>query len=384
MARSLFSTVKGVLKISLIAIAAFSGFHAGAQSLLATPVTYSSKSVKLDKVIDDLSRMTGIYFVYSSNKIVANQPVSLTVTGQPLLEVLDLIGKQLNLSFKSEGRHVVIKSLPPVSKPVAHTSKLRSDDIILATTAEQYVVPQRKYEIPPQIQPAVPATSNLSSPNEYLQKSIIRLQSYFDSTTLSNVPVQYVRRINRHFLNRGWFISVGPVFNDYSSGFELQAGLPHMFAIYAPTWISMEKFHGAYGIGSSVQISEKFSFNPSYLFARVKESETFNYYGVPPFREDVTMDHHQVKFMLQYNHVKVISLRAGVTLNASKSTYDYQIAEKVFFISRGMRLTDIGLPGKTVEYNPVNVGTSIPSREASRLWIGWEVSLSYRINFLKK
>lgn len=383
MARSLFSTVKGVLKISLIVSVIFSGFHAGAQSLLATPVTYSVKSVKLDRVIDDLSRMTGIYFVYSSNKIVANQPVSLTVTRQPLLEVLELIGKQLNLSFKSEGRHVVIKSLPAVSKPVAHTSKLRSDDIILATTAEQYVVPQRRYEVPSQVHPAAPATSNLSSPDEYLQKSIIRLQSYFDSTTLSNVPVQYVRRINRHFLNRGWFIAAGPVFNDYSSGFELQAGVPHMYAIYAPTWISMEKFHGAYGIGSSVQISEKFSFNPSYLYAHVKESQTYNYYGTPPFREDISIDHHQVKLMLQYNHVKAISLRAGVTLNGSKSTYNYQAAEKVFFLSSNagsQGLTEVvGIP-KTIDYHSVNA----PTHEATRLWIGWEVSLAYRINFLKK
>lgn len=384
MAGLLHSTAKGVLKISLALLFVFAGIHTRAQSHLSIPVTYSAKAVKLDRVVDDLSRITGIYFVYSSNKIVANQAVSINVSRKPFGEVLDLIGRQLNLSFKSEGKHIVIKSVQLTARAISHPTTRTKEDIILASAEEQYAVPDRNYQIPDLATLKITSATELGLTGDYLQKSIIRFQSSFDSATLSNIPVRYVKKINRRFLNRGWFVLAGIAFNDYSSGFEVQGGVKSLYLIFSPTFISMEKLHAAYGIGTSIRLSEKFAVNPSYLYARMNESETFTYFGLPSFREKAIIDHHQVRLSLQYDHSKNISVRAGPTFNYYKSNYSYQAAEKSYFAAKYTRQYFVYVEGVPLAPPRQTVIKSmLQPNQVEKLQLGWEIVVAYRINFLK-
>lgn len=376
---------KGTVVHSILALAFMTCcFPVVAQSLRNVRITYTCQSLSLEKVMEHLSDRTGLYFVYSSDKIAVGSPVTLRVKDKPLEEVLTDMGKQLNLSFKIHDRHIAITS-NPVLMVALHVVPLKKvqeptaapKPIYTATTTVQPIetsefVTQRAVELP--------------SLQEKNNKYMAPLRPYLDAARLKRVPLKYMKSAARK-INSGWFVSGGTLINDYSLGFEVQAGFRSAYLVFSPAWMQGKQLHEAWGIGSSIPVSERLSINPVYTYASLKSSETVTPSITNSFAYQSTSTgyHHQLKLMLQYAVNRNINFRAGATFNISQTNFKYQpIDNRPVFTSNMINSqpwedhynNHITMEPRTIK--------SIPDVTTNRFWLGWEASVSYRINFLRK
>lgn len=359
------------------------GFQVMAQAIRNAKITYTCQSLSLEKVMEHLSERTGLYFVYSSDKIAANSLVTLCVKDKPVEEVLSDIGQQLNLSFKVYDRYITIKSSPVVvsSLPVVPLKKtsepiLSPQPVYTAAATSQPIeisefVTQRAVEMP-----------SLQDKNE---KYIAPLRPYLDAARLKRVPLKYIKSAARK-VNSGWFVSGGTLVNDYSLGLEVQAGFRSAYVVFSPTWMQGKQLHEAWGFGSSLPLSDKLALNPVYTYASLKTSEiiTPSITNAFAYRSSSTGYHHQLKVMLQYALNKNIHFRAGASFNVSQSNFKCEPLDKPSFNTNMMNHK----PGEDHVVNRPFVEPpimkTIPDATVNRFWVGWEASVSYRINFFRK
>ncbi|MEJ7644748.1 MAG: STN domain-containing protein [Chryseolinea sp.] len=396
MTGSLFWRAKVVHSIAAMVFLILVSFNCRSQSAHPVKITYSCKLTSLEIVLDHLSKTSGVYFVYSSNKIVVTEPVSLSVKDRPLKEVLTLLGKQLNLSFTIRQHHVMVKAIdrPSVTKNIPVVGKGKTDGTLTTVQTSRVIdsVFEKHSLRELDLSRMGTSTNNLLPSSNYVERQLTKLQPYFDTAIVKQVPIQYIRKLNTNNLHRGWFISVGPMMNNFSKGFEMQAGLRQIYAVFSPTWLESGKFHGAYGLGTSLPLSRNFFLNPVYSFAKVSQSEIIST-GRIPYREDQTINHHQVKLLLQYAISKNISIRVGPTLNQVKTIYKYQYPEiRTFIVNNGQGFfgSGTGLGPDKVLYNanlPITsayVIKNTPVIRTNNFNVGWEASLSYKLNFFHK
>jgi hypothetical protein len=376
---------KGTVARSILALALITvGFQAMAQAVRNARITYTCQSLSLEKVMEHLSERTGLYFVYSADKIGASAPVTLRVKDKSLEEVLSDIGKQLNLSFKVYDRHITIKSSPVLlaSLPVVPLKK----------TNEEVPSPQPVYTAAATSQPieiselVTQRAMDMPSWQDKNEKYMAPLRPYLDAARLKRVPLKYIKSAARK-INSGWFVAGGTLVNDYSLGLEVQAGFRSAYVVFSPSWMPGKQLHEAWGIGSSIPLSDKLAINPVYTYASLKTSEviTPSITNSFAYQSNSTGYHHQLKLMVQYALNRNINFRAGATFNISQSNFKYQpIDNKPVFNSKMIDpyhadYTDIKKP--FVEPHTLK---TIPDVTVNRFWIGWEASVSYRINFFRK
>ncbi|HEY8935091.1 MAG TPA: STN domain-containing protein [Cyclobacteriaceae bacterium] len=338
-----------------------------------------------------------MHFIYSSNKVEANKSVSLFANGKTLDEVLSTLGKEFNLSFKIEGQHVLIKT---VAAPLALKKTELTASIIPHRKSSTYTIPVAK---PQPLEVASVQTDfnenqyditnskniDLFESNDYLKKQLVQLQPYFDSTFLKHVPARYIRSsINKNNLHTGWFISAGALVNNYSSGLEIQAGLRSVYGIFSPSWLRKTgELHAAYGLGTSINLKRNFSINLSYLYASInREDKNFSSNinsGASYIPCSERINHHQIKTMIQYSFTKNLNIKTGLTFNENQTRTTYlQVIEKVVYNTSptGPKAGDSAPPPPP----PHETITVVKHKEFTNLWLGWEASLSYKINFLRK
>ena len=389
MTESLCLRVRGVRNlISIILFFLTISFPALPQTKGSAKISCSFKSVRLDHVIDFLSKSTGMHFIYSSNKVEAAKSVSLSANGKTLDEVLSTLGKEFNLSFKIEGQHVLIKTVVPALT-------LKKTDLTAS------IVPHRKssaYAIPVTKPQPLEATStqtgiseneyitsnvDLFESNDYSKKQLAQLQPYFDSTFLKKIPARYTQAINKNNIHTGWFMSAGVLVNDYASGLEIQAGLRSVYGIISPSWLRQTgELHNAYGLGTSINLKRNFSVNLAYLYASINREDK-NYSSnisssasyVPCSRR---INHHQVKLLLQYALNKNLNIKTGLTFNQNQTRTTYLQAIQVNNTHDGGPKIGAGPPP------PLETVMLVKHDQFVNMWLGWEASLSYKINFIRK
>jgi hypothetical protein len=350
----------------------------------AKKVTLSCNGVYFQDFINQLAGITGLHFIYSSSKIRTNSLVYLTVRDKSVEEVLGLVGDQLKLSFKKQDRHVVIKTIP-AAQPSFVAGPLQ---------------PKQKNVVRPRKEPAsllaLPDSTVLTASaritgnpapsfsSDYFKKHLQDLQEYFDSAMLTRIPTQYIRKINLNNNHRGLFISAGLVVNDYSAGTELQAGIRAAYAVFNSGWTQSGQYSSRYGVGSSFLLSRNFSVNPVYTFAVIREKSSESPWTL-------CAKQHQVKLMLQYSLSKHVAVRFGPSFNYLNATYTFQRPKRLFETI----IIDGPDTPKNVYYHaeygaqPARTGaymiiTHPSSYQAIRSWMGWEASISYKINFFPR
>src|SRR3954462_1803880 len=74
-------------------------------------INYSCRAEKLESVIEHLSKTSGYDFIYSRDLVDISKAISLNVKNQSINEVLALIEKQVNVSFKLKDRHIIVKNV---------------------------------------------------------------------------------------------------------------------------------------------------------------------------------------------------------------------------------------------------------------------------------
>jgi hypothetical protein len=361
---------------------AFPQTIAGAQA--PKKITLSCNGIYFQDFINQLAGITGLHFIYSSSKIRTNSLVYLTVRDKSVEEVLGLVGDQLRLSFKKQDRHVVIKTLP----------------VVQPSFVARPLQPKQKNVVRPSIEPAslltLPDSTILTASakiagnpapsfsSDYFKKHLQDLQVYFDSAMLTRIPPQYIRKINLNNNHRGFFISAGFVVNDYSAGTELQAGIRSAYAVFNSGWTKSGQYSSRYGVGSSFLLSRNFSVNPVYTFAAIREKSSES-----PWK--LCAKHHQVKLMVQYSLSRHVAVRFGPSFNYLNAVYTFQRPKPIF---ETIIIAGTDNP-KNVYYRgeygaqPSRAGaymifTPPGSYQTIRSWMGWEASISYKINFFRR
>lgn len=358
-----------------------------AQSIGARKVTCAFQTTRLDEVIRHLSLEAGVTFIYSSNKTDLNKVVTLAVDSRPLEETLNAIGSQIDLEFKMQGRYVLIKPLyaqPGIKSarssagrvPVARTVKKTTHNLIAyypAQTPDRTIIPS------------------------FVERELPSFDAPFISTGVGPMTLGEPRAVSPQSFNAGWFMSVGPVFNDFSSGLEIQAGIRSAYAVFTPTWMSGARYHHAFGVGTSVPLAKNLSLTPVYLLGNARSSSVMrwrNMQGITEMKQTENMTHHQIKLMFQYEVNPAVMIKLGPTLNQSNTKYNSYQTTSTLIQRRSIMAPVVGEgvsagyeSGDFIVVDRVESATRsslLSEQRVRKAWLGWEASLAVKVNFSRK
>ncbi|AYB32656.1 STN domain-containing protein [Chryseolinea soli] len=354
--------------------------------ILTKGISLSYQDKRFHDVVEDLERVTGLHFIYSSDKIEVNGRVTLSAHRHSLDEVLAQLGKQMNLAFKVQGKYVVIKTLPPapvISKSIVPATPARVSEPVEDLQYTTSLIANPSFDTRDF------SAATLSYPQ--VKKDLQTLQVYFDSDLLQKIPPQYIRRIGQR-QRLGWFASGGFMMNDYSIGAVFQAGMRSLYFVMGSSWMTDSRYHGSYGLGSSIKIARNFSVNPALTFSPMKETNkhTTNFYG-HKVDENVQLKagHWQMKWMVQYALGRHINLNFGPTINrlhTSFTTKDVSLSrytQVAGFVGDPQGFSAYGREPATqpMVTTVIVVDSHQKQYQTLQYWVGWEASVSYRINF---
>jgi len=390
MGGTLLWRARDVTRVCMVLVLWMTGISLQAQSIGARKVNCAFSATRLDEVIHHLSLEAGVSFIYSSNKTDLNKVVTLSVENRSLEETLAIIGTQLGIEFKLLGRYVMIKqpneaksSTSSLGKvPLGHSKKFTPASDVIAYYPAANAAHQNRLIVP-----------------SFIERELPSFEPAVTSPQVNTIPLGEARMISANNMHAGWFMSIGPVLNDYSSGFEIQAGIRKAYFVFTPTWIGSTRYHGAYGIGTSFDLGHNLSLNPVYSLGSSQHSTTTkwrNSQGVNELRQKEDMIHHQIKLTIQYAVTPMFVVKLGPTINQSYTTYDTYQSTTLFYPSGFADLYErrpIMTPGMNGGYGGVTVVTQVDGYNKPTLlseqrvrnaWLGWEASIAFKLNFLQK
>jgi hypothetical protein len=350
-------------------------------------ITYTCSATRLEFVIEHLSKKTGYDFIYSRNLIDISRPVSLTVRNKSIIEVLSLIERQVNVSFKLQDRHIIVKNNPhgviAVSNPAERrtakieTPSFKSTDSLLTSSLGRNIS-------------VVPRENHTEILRDHFDKRINELQALLGPGVPKNIPPFYINQINFNNRHMGWFGAIGTYVGDHGSGLELQAGLPYAYVVFHPKWSFTDGFNGAYGVGSSFNLAGNFSFNGIYMYSGKTTTETAHLMSPPnmpmgpEFRRYEVVRLHQIKMAVQYAFSKTLSIRVGPVLNYRNTARQFSVTTNSYSEMNYSYRQAVAGDKYTIAYQTGNqVVSASPILRFSESWIGWDASLIYRINFFR-
>ncbi len=352
-------------------------------------VSISYQHVYLDEVLQKLSEQAGVYFVYSGHVLEPRVPaVSITANQQPLWHVLQTLGQQLHLTFRTEGKYIIVKKAAAV-KTVA-----------LAPARKAAPAPAIPDERPAPAAPVTgePLTLLTSVRSNALYSSLTRYQQ----PALLSVADGTTRR-----QSAGWFVSGGVFANDITyGGLEIQGGLRRAFVVLNAGLLEGSRYRIGYGAGTSLPLERRWDLQLTYTFARMREEDNVKLAGHSwngaVIRDNslrVSLRHQQVKAMLHYRLTPRVDLLFGPTLNLIHARYtqrrgtEAMTGRRSFFISvRGegrpmfTKETASFQPGNKPEIDYAQAHPVLYTEDsfsARQVRLGFEAGVSYRINFLR-
>lgn len=368
--------------------------QSSAQTLQQPKFSLSCNALHFQDVIKQLEKMTGVHFVYSTNKIQTNKRISLTVSEKPLDEILRLLERQTNLVFKRKDQHVVIKTadenLPDANQPQQQLKSIatKSPNTNNERPLERLYSVEDKFTLKPGLQSTLRYPTTLLGDN-YLKNDYKDLSLYFDTTMLAGLARNDLQHINIKDNHKGWFISSGFVINDYSMGAEFQAGLRSIYFVYSPTWLKDARMHSAYGLGTSIPVNKNISLNIVYAYAPLKGKE----YSIVKTENQInskdltySANHHQIKLMMQYAFTRNINLRTGITINRMVTTLHLPKDAAILINDRNINTSPSGtyLMTSFAEESLPEVQPTEMTIKKFDMWMSWEATVSYKINFEKR
>ncbi len=106
-----------------------------AQAPLRQPVTLHAEGVRLDTLFERLSRLTGIPFAYSPDRIDAARRLDVTALEEPLGHLLDRLGEEAAFRYRYTGSHLLI--LPAKGAHSLTTRFLLAGYVVDSVTGER-------------------------------------------------------------------------------------------------------------------------------------------------------------------------------------------------------------------------------------------------------
>jgi len=362
------------------------GITSYAQSIGSRKVSCAFQSTRLDEVIRRLSQEAGVSFIYSSTKTNLSKVVTLSVENQSLEETLNQIGAQLDVEFKMQGHYVLIKQQAAEVKSFRRNVAGR---VPVSSVNQQVSRSQPGYLVANQSE-----SRRLAIPS-FTERELPAFDVLLTQSEVSTVPLPQSRGISARRPNQaGWFISAGTVLNDYSSGFELQAGIRSAYVVFVPTWTSNLLYHQGIGLGTSIPILRDLVIAPIYVLGKSQDLLAAGWNegrdAVGSTKKEKVI-HHQLKLMVQYAVAPSVIVKLGPTINQSTTTVDfYKVTSTVIERRAVLRPSISGLGEVPPTAGLVTVDRITTTRSSKvgesvdrKSWLGWEASVAVKINFLK-
>jgi Secretin and TonB N terminus short domain len=323
------------------------------------------QSQKLSTVVEKLSDVTGLNFVYSSDKIDAYQLISLSVDNKPVDEVLSMIASRTNLTFKRQNKYVIIKV-----DTKRNISKADDSSVNPSTTTPEEITAARTE--PVRSSKLLASRNAVALSEENLKNYLPDLSGYFGVNT-RELPLRPLS-MNNSRKTRLWFVSAGPLLNEYSAGVEFQIGIPNVYAVTNITLLNNGDMIQGYGLGTRLRLTDRFSLQPVYTFSHYRRFDNELHYAPDGrlVRTNYAADSkiHKMKLMIQYASVGRLTFSMGPSFNYLNSKLTYaDVAANAAIYTSGYR--------KYSTIFTVPEGTS----RVSKSWIGWEATIAYRISF---
>ncbi len=365
--------------------------------LLEKRVTLSCHHIPCESAFQLLTKKTNISFVYSTSMLDLQKPVSLSFYKTPLREILESIAHHMNLSFKLEGDHVVIKKLTesqPHAKPTISPKEINE-------------LPSAKETSPlnTSVHTTSASLSILQTFDEASRMPSLDLAPYQLDSSLSTRTARLLARMQRQMLSvndsyaketssiqKKWFAATSLFVNDFTiSGLEVQGGINSFFAVLNASRINNELYRFGYGAGTSLPITSRWSLQMIYTAAKITKEKNFAFF---PDAIKLTSWHHQIKLLSQYSLSHKISLRAGITFNVLNTRYKFMDANVPLVMYRQQHEPSHSEPPRLSYLSEVlrSSNTIIAPYTLSntysdnfylntKTWIGVEIAVAYRINF---
>jgi hypothetical protein len=347
-----------------------------ADLVLQKKLTLTFEKQRFEDVLHYIETHAKLHFVYSSNMIELNKPISFTAYERPLKEIFTSLGKQLGLEFRKQGDYVTIRKAPVAPVSISTVKEVHTAKSVLASNEQelQYIAPEN---IEPEKMVAL--SDNLSY--NALMKNLLsgKPETVPDTEFLRQLLLNPTNNLHQH--RHRLFASVGLFANEYSGGSEFRAGIRSLYAVVNASLVKEGYLRTGYGIGTSIPVTRKISINPVYSIAWLKSNITYNN---RPF--NVRARHHQIKLIGQYALTPHLTFQAGPTFNSLHAVYTLKEFEPVLEVVKVHDPNQIA--GSQPSYiSPTHHIVQPNTRYGSvgylryKTWIGFEVGFSYSINF---
>ncbi len=327
-----------------------------------TAVSLQVQSQHLSVVIEKLGSITGLNFIYSSDKIDARQLITFSAVNQSIDDVLAEIATKTNLTFKRHSRYVIIKvgtapAIVKVSEPVK--------PVVVEEIAAPRPEPVRSAKL-------LASLNAVTLSEQNLKKYLPDISPYFNAGSRSlpgySLSMNPARKL--HYL----FVSVGPILNEYSAGVEFQLGFRRLYMVTDMSILSNGDMLNGYGLGTNLRLTDRLALRPMYSFSAYRKFDQELHYGADGrmFMTNFVANsrYHKMKWMLQYAAAGKITLSIGPTFNMLRSEITYSGVRPVSSYSSS-------------DYRKQSTIFTVPegSTQISKSWLGWEASIGYRITF---
>ena len=350
-------------------------------------ISIRGQDLSFESVLEQLSEQTKLYFIYSSNSVELNKSLSLNLDQRPLYEVLDQLAEIMNLTFRREGNYVVVKAATEV-KAVDQPEK---SFLVQKLEPIPKSVPQIAVVTDAQQKKYSEIDDRLFIPDHLLKKNLLNLTSEFRGIDTSHIQKYFPLKITTPRPGRQLFASFGLIANEYSGGVEVRVGIPSLYAVANAGIMHEGYFRFRYGIGTAIPITTRVSMNPIYTFGTLGKRQDY------VLDENVNLimrnglkfrgKHHQMKFLLQVQLSKRITLHGGPTINLLNASYSYNKGP----IQVTQVITSY-VPAQNYYYQPssqVKIVRSVyylppPDYSSIKSWVGVEGGISYSIKFSRR
>jgi hypothetical protein len=359
--------------------------HASANALLHKKITVKETTLSFEQVLQRLSSQTKLYFIYSSNTVAANKPVTVDFNQKPLKDVFKSLENQMNVSFRTEGNYVIVKK-GSVAKELS--AKTAMNSVPSFNHASRNVTTFASAAPHQSFQKRTPREYSFAIPYQTLQKNLLQCRSdlsVIDTSAFKKyTPLQITNP--RRFTQV--FTSIRMIANEYSGGVEIHAGIPALYAVINGGLMKEGYFRYGYGLGTSINLKPRLTFQPIYTFATLKQKQD---YVVDHVTNLVIADglkltgyHHQLKFILQYKLSSRVRVHVGPTFNFLKTNYAYTQAKRLLYdvttvvaspTNQRYTAPSVGVRRSIYIVNDPADGYSVKS------WSGFEAGISYLIKF---
>jgi hypothetical protein len=370
-----------------INLAFFFAIHfADAQSISKDPfqknISITGQNVSFEEILQQLSMQTRLYFIYSSNSVELNRSLTLNLNQRPLYEVLETLGKMMNLAFRREGNYVVVK--PAAVNPAESSPVRKPKPFALPTLKTEYATldnPVKKYR---------EIDHRLFIPYDLLTKNLLYCTSDFSGIDTFQVKKYLPLNITNPHPKRVVFTSLGLMANEYYGGIEIRMGIPSLYGVFNTGLMHEGYFRYGYGLGTSIPIKPMVRLNPVYTFASLRQEQD---YVVNEFRNLVMKDglklegkHHQLKFLFEIEAFKRIRFHVGPSVNFLKTSYAFGKGTMLYSDITTVNTATSSSSGYYAGSSQVGIIKSVyftpPSNyNTNKTWVGFEAGISYVIKF---